>query len=229
MLKVFRRGGRGALLAATLAILLCTGAGRARADSWWAGAGWARSDTGLQEDGDGLWAQVEGERGLGAGPLALGYSLSYIQKLGSVRMVFSDPVEGNRLGDAEVTLHTLRTALTLGPAYGLGPLRVRLFAGAGADLKVSEQWDQPTGGTDRQYGYEDTDLVLLAGLNLRTGAWRLDIAYDAGLRDQVIVEGVVEPTKGSLAIDPLDGASLPGSGGNVDTWRLGLGYRFSGP
>lgn len=210
-----------------LAALVVAGlAGPASADTFGARAGWVHTDTGLQDDGDGLWAGLEGLRALGTGPLDLGYGLAYLQKKGSVRMVFSDPVEGNRLAGATVTLHTLRAGATLGVHTDLGRLGLRMWSGAAADLKVSEAWDQPRGSTGRRYGYNDLDLVAFVGLDLESGAWTLTLARDMGLREMVLVDGVLLPGKGAAATDPLDGATLPGRGGKVSSWRLGLGYRF---
>ncbi len=213
-------------VAASLALLLA--ASPAAAESWWLQAGWTHSDVGLTSEDDGFLAGIQGLRSLGAGPLELGYSLSYVQEVGSQVMLFSDATEGNRLGRAEVTLHVLEPAVTLGLAATTGAVRIRLYGGGAVGLKLSEQWDQPAGAADREYSYENLDLAAVAGLDLRSGPWLVGVRYSAGLLDQLLVEGVVPAAKSGQADDPLDGSSLPGPGQNISSWRLGVGYRFGG-
>ncbi|NCQ34585.1 hypothetical protein GW813_05795, partial [bacterium] len=153
------------------AVSLISAPGSAQADSWWAQAGWIQSDTGLVRDGDGLWAGVEGRRPLGIGPVDIGYSLAYAQKVGSVILVFSHPLTGFLVGPAEVTLHTLEAAVTPGIGADLGPARATVFGGAAIALKLAETWDTPFGTPAQDYSYEDIDLALVMGVSLAYGPW----------------------------------------------------------
>lgn len=217
------------LAALAAAALLAGSPTAARAEAWWAQVGWIHSDTGLVREGDGFWAAVEGRRPLGIGSLDLGYSLGYAQKVGSVYMVFSDPYAGFLIGPAVVTLHTLEAALKAGLATDVGPLRARLYGGPAIALKLAEAWDTPIGSADRDYSYEDVDLTLLVGGNLEYGAWMLDFRFDSGLTDQLLVQGVVDGGSAAKADAPEGIDPLPAAGNRVESWRLGLGYRFSGP
>ncbi len=217
-----------AIVLAAMALLSFLHPIPARAESWWLQAGWAHSDVGLADEGDGFWTGVEGLHELAGGRLELGYSLAYVRKVGSLAMVFSDVNEGNRLGRAEVTLHVLEPMVTIGAVVDAGPVRVKLYGGGAVGLKLSEQWEQPAGAADRTYSYENLDLAGVVGLDLRRGAWQVTAGYTAGLLDQLLVEGVAPAWKSGQAEDPLGGSSLPVAGRKVSCWRLGLGYRFGG-
>ncbi len=209
-----------------LAVMWTLGAGNARAETWWAQAGWVRSDVGLAAQGNGPWAGVEGIRPLGTGLLELGYSLAYVQKQGSLNMVFSDIHEGNRLGKDAVILHYLQPALSLGLARDFGSVRARIYGAGAVDLKLSEQWDHPVGVADREYSYENLNLMAQVGMSLRAGSFMLEFRYSAGLLDQLLVTGVAPSGKSSQAEDTEGESVLPGPGGKISNWRLGLGVEF---
>ncbi len=214
------------LLVLGLVVLFTLNASQVRGETWWAQAGWVHSDVGLADEGDGIWVGVEGLRPLGTGLLELGYSVSYAQVIGSQTMLFSDEIEGNQLGPAEVTLHSLQPAVTLGLIQNLGPVRGRLYGGAAVNLKLSEKWSTPAGEADRQYSYENLDLALRLGLSLGSNGFMVDLHYNAGLLDQLLVEGVVPADASRKADDPLGGASLPEAGEKISSWSLGVGYGF---
>lgn len=205
--------------------------GAAAAQTWQASGGWVRSDVGLHQDGDGLTFGVArvwplGSPLLGVSPLELTAALEYVQRAGSQPMIFSDPVTGSVLGEAEVTLHCVQPTMLVGATLPVGRLVPRVFVGGAAALKVSEEWRTPPGTADRDLGYEDLDLLALAGLAVGVGPVQVEARFCWGLTDQVTVTGAVDGGKSAAAEDPLQGVRMPQPGERYTGFQVAAGWRF---
>ncbi|MFO7609475.1 MAG: hypothetical protein R6X35_09810 [Candidatus Krumholzibacteriia bacterium] len=187
-------------------------------------AGWTRADLGLDQDGDGFMVGVGGVRPLGAGPFDLAFGGEYVRKRGVQPLMVASPELGLVRADAEVTLHCLQATGSLGASLPVGGLRLRPYAGAAIAIKLDETWDRVEGPTGRDYGYDDLDLVLHLGLQVRfAGRFFVDGRYSQGLLEQVVERDGEGFTK---AIDPLTGAELPEAGDTVSWVMVGAGVSF---
>lgn len=187
-------------------------------------AGWTRTDLGLDRDGDGFLVGVGGVQPLGRGPFDIAFGGEYARKRGVQPMLVASPELGLVRSDAEVTLHCLQGTGSVGVGLPVAGLRLRPYAGATVAIKLDETWDRIEGSTGRDYGYEDLDLALHLGLQVRfAGRFFVDGRYSRGLMEQVVERDGEGFTK---AIDPLTGATLPEAGDTVSWVQVGAGVAF---
>jgi len=187
-------------------------------------AGWLRSDIGLDQSGNGLFVGVGGNWPLGAGPFDVSAGGSFLRKRGVQPLLVGSPDLGLVRSDAQVTLTCLQPEASVGWNLPAGPLGLRPYAGGAVSIKLGETWDRVAGALAREYGYDDVDVVVHAGLQVRVaGRFLVDARYSRGLLGQVVSRDGTGFTK---AIDPLTGAKLPEDGDTVAWVQVGAGVAF---
>jgi hypothetical protein len=187
-------------------------------------AGWTRADIGLDQDGDAFMLGVGDVWPLGTGPFDFAAGGEYVRKRGVQPMMVASPELGLVRSDAEVTLHCLQATGSLGWSLPLGALALRPYAGGALSIKLDETWERIAGPTGRDYGYEDVDVIVHVGLQLRAGGrWFVDGRYSRGLLEQVVERDGEGFTK---ELDPLTGAEYPGDGDTVRWVQVGVGVVF---
>lgn len=187
-------------------------------------AGWVRADLGLDQSGDGYSVGVAGVWPLGPGPFDVSAGGAFLRKRGVQPLLVASPDLGLVRSDAKVTLTCLQPEASVGWNLPAGPLDLRPYAGGAVSIALDETWDRIAGSLAREYGYEDVDVIVHAGLQVRfAGRYRLDARYSQGLLDQVVSRDGTAFTK---AIDPLTGAKLPEDGSKVSWVQVGVGVAF---
>ena len=205
-------------------LALCILLAPAAAGAAEAHAGWTRADIGLDQDGDAFVLGLGGRWPVGAGPFDFAAAGEYVRKRGVQPMLVASPELGLVRSDAEVTLHCVQAAGSLGWSLPAGGVALRPYAGGAVSLKLDESWDRIAGPTGRDYAYEDVDVIIHAGLQLRyRGRFFLDGRYSRGLFEQVVERDGEGFTK---AIDPLTGATLPEDGDTVSWVQAAFGVAF---
>jgi hypothetical protein len=207
-------------LLAVLALFLLLPAAAA---AWNVGAGWTRSDVGLDQDGDGLWFGA-GNRTPLTPLLDLSWSVDYVQKRGIQPTAFSSPDDPITVADAKVNLHYLQPTVYLGAGLGDLPLRPRLYVGGSYALKMSEAWSDFPGTPATELAYEDSDFVGQVGLTLGLGPVDLDARYMRGFASSLIVDTTFRG--GAKAETDLPGVDDPRIGAKLETFTLGALYTF---
>jgi hypothetical protein len=223
-LSTARQRSAFAVIAAVMAGVVMAGAMKA-GDASAAGvsAGWAVTDVGLHEDGDGLVLGLGSRTTLKPATLDLVYALEYVQKRGAQPTWFADPVDFLVLADAEVTLHVLQP-VALVELTSMSMPWPRPYAGLSVALKVSEQWSDFPGEPSSEWGYKDLDFAAHLGLTREVGPVRLDVRYSQGLSEQL----VADPTAGApaKAEDPLPGVDEPSEGARLSHWQATAALKF---
>ena len=187
------------------------------------GAGWTRSDVGLDAKGDGVYLAV-GETLAWDNPIFdARIALEYVQKKGSQPTPFSDPVAGFVTEDAEVTLHVVEPAVFLGARLPGLPVVPRLYVGTSIGLKVKESWSDFPGVPDRAYGYKDTDFVAHLGLTVDVGPATVDVRWSRSLVGQLLFDNRDLPL--AKADAPGD-VRVPEEGFKTETLRVGVAVSF---
>lgn len=186
--------------------------------------GWTHADIGLDQDGDAFLLGVGGAWPLGPGPFDVAAGGEYVRKRGVQPMMVASPELGLVRSDAEVTLHCLQATGSLGWSLPLGPLALRPYAGGALSIKLDETWERVEGPTGRDYGYEDVDVIVHVGLQVRfAGRWFVDGRFSQGLLEQVVERDGEGFTK---ELDPLTGAEYPKDGDTVRWVQVGVGVAF---
>ena len=197
------------------------------AAAWTVGAGWARSDVGLDADGDGFYAAVGRTQPLGGGVFDWSYSLEYVQKKGSQPTWFADPVGGIVYDDAAVTLHVVQPGVFIGAHVPDLPVVPRLYTGLSVSLKVKESWSDFPGRPSQAYGYKESDIVAHVGASVGLGPVTVDVRYSQGLVGQLLDDNqdlpVYNPGK---ATDPLAGVQEAEIGAKIRTLQVGAAFAF---
>ncbi len=191
------------------------------------GAGWTRSDVGLQNDGDGIYLSVGNEVPLHNSIFDLTYALDYVQKKGSQPTPFTDPVAGFAVEDAEVTLHVLEPGIFVGAhAPGL-PVVPRIYVGGSIGLKVSESWSDFPGEPNQNYGYKETDIIVHLGLSAAVGPVTLDVRWSKSAVGQLLRDDQDLPLwSANKADDPLADVEAPIEGYKPEVLRVGAAFSF---
>ncbi|RKZ16323.1 hypothetical protein DRQ50_06290 [bacterium] len=201
------------ILTCLFLVLLSAGIGVVPASAqWFVSGGMNRSDLGLNDVGTGFQVGGGEIRPLPGDSFDVVWSLEYVQRRASQPMIFDDPDRGPVFGDAEVTLGYLQPAAMLGWRLPLGGLLLRPYGGASIAVKISENWEKPTGSTNRVYAYEDLDVMVHAGV---TVGWRrllVDVRGSWGVLEQVIDLDYDNAGGCGRADDALEGVKVPQAG-----------------
>ncbi len=191
------------------------------------GAGWTYSDVGLHDKGDGMYLGVGHSQPLPNPVFDLSYSLEYVQKKGSQPTLFSDPVGGFTVDDAEVTLHVVQPSVFFGARVPNLPVVPRLYVGGSLGLKVKESWAEFPGVPDQAYGYKETDAIAHVGAALGLGPVTVDVRWSKSLVGQLLEDPRETQLKNAAkAEDPLPGVSVPEVGHKTSVMQVGLTFGF---
>jgi len=196
-------------------------------------AGWARSDVGLHNKGDGMYLGVGTSMPLPNPIFDARYSLEYVQKKGSHPTPFSDPIRGFTVEDAEVTLHVVQPSVFLGARIPDLPVVPRLYVGGSLGLKVKESWSDFPGVPDRAYSYKETDVIAHVGASVDLGPVTVDMRWSQSLVDQLLYDPQELPLKSesplqsaAKAEDPLAGIGVPEEGHKTSVLQVGVTFGF---
>ena len=188
--------------------------------------GWARSDVGLQNKGDGLFVGVGNDIPMDSRIFDAAYALEYVQKVGSQPTFFSDPVTGFTTTEAEVTLHCVQPSIFLGarvPDLGFVP---RIYVGGSLVLKVKESWSEFPGRADTEYAYKNSDIVGHVGVSVGVGSVKVDFRYTQGFTGQLLHDTSEQVLNAAKAEVGPEGAHEPEIGAKISLVQLGVGFSF---
>lgn len=215
---------RSIVSGAALVALLCLGSTAPAAEGWYAAAGVAGADLGLDQSRQGLALEVGRILPLPGSRFDFAFRGEYLQKVGNQPRVFVTEENPGFVGDEELVLHYLQPAVSLGYSWPMPSVAPRIYAGASMGLKLGETWNHPADDGLEIFGFEDTDFALHAGASLTWRRWLLDARWEQGLVSQLLVdEGAALTQK---AEDPLAGVDDPEDGAKITTWRVLLGFSF---
>ena len=186
-------------------------------------AGYTQSDVGLSENGGGVLLAVGLDVLPDHGPVDLTVALEYVLRAGTQPRYFSNPVEGLLLDEAVVKLHYLQPAAFVGVTFPVAGLEPRLYTGFSLALKLTEDWNQPTGETNGNLSYEETDILGHVGLTLGFNQIFLDARYSFGFNNQLSDSS--HPTNQPEKDIDLD-FDAPEEGAKISGFQVGLGVEF---
>lgn len=193
-------------------------------DGWYAAAGVAGSDVGLDEGRLGPALEVGRVLPIPGSAFDFLFYGEYIQKAGNQKRWFQPADDAGFVGDEELILHYLQPALGVGYSFPALPVRPRLYLAAAMALKVSESWTRPVEDGLEIVGYEDTDFLLHAGAALDWRGWSLDVRWEQGLTAQLLIDEGIDPL--AKADDPLADVDDPEEGAKITSWRVGIARSF---